>query len=262
MATITKTLTAEKVKTEELVRFDVHQIIQHIVMMVSFTLLVITGLPMKFNSVAASEWWVELWGGIGNIRAVHHTAAWVICILCVYHLGYILYSMLVQKKPFPTAMLPSVQDFVKFGQEFAYFIGLRKENPTWDRFNWREKFDYWAIFWGMPVMAASGFILMFPVLATRYLPGWAVSVAYTAHSHEAMLAFTWIFMVHIFFNHFSPSVFPLNKSIFTGRVPKDRYRSEHTLEYERIANDGGIIDDSSIIDDSGRGKDEVPTRDI
>lgn len=240
MATVTETIAAEKVKIEarEITRFDVHQIIQHAMLMISFTLQVVTGLPMKFNTWSASEWWVVLWGGIGNIRAVHHTAAYVMVLTCLYHLGYIGYSVLIKKKALPLWMLPDIQDFVKFGQEIIYFLGLRKEPPQFDRFNWREKFDYWAIFWGMPVMAGSGFILMFPVLSTKFLPGWVLPVAYTAHSHEAMLAFIWIFMVHIFFNHFSPGVFPLNKSIFTGKIPRERYQTEHPMEYQRIT--GGV----------------------
>jgi formate dehydrogenase subunit gamma len=221
-------------KQVEITRFNLNQIVQHIVMMSTFTLLVFTGLPMKFNSLAISEAWATMWGGISVLRTVHHLSAYVMVGLCFYHLGCIAYSVLVQKKPFPVAMLPSVQDFVKFYQEFLYFLGLRKVAPSFDRFNWREKFDYWAIFWGMPVMGISGFVLMFPVLATRLLPGWVIPVAFTAHSHEAMLALLWIFLVHVFFNHFTPGVFPLNKSIFTGKVPEDRYRRDHAIEYERI----------------------------
>ncbi len=111
---------------------------------------------------------------------------------------------------------------------------MRKEKPEYDRFNWREKFDYWAIFWGMPVMAGSGFVLMYPVLVTRFLPGWVVPASLIAHSDEAMLALTWIFMVHIFFNHFAPGVFPINTSIFTGKATKERYQREHPLEYARL----------------------------
>ncbi len=221
-------------KEAEIKRFDVHQIVQHIILMTTFILLVITGLPMKFNSLAISEWWAGAWGGINNLRSVHHIAAYIMVALCLYHLVYIFYSILIQKKPFPYAMLPSLQDFIKLFQEMAYFFGLRREPPEYERFNWREKFDYWAIFWGMPVMAGSGFVLLFPVFATKYLPGWVVPVAFTAHSHEAMLALIWIFFVHIFFNHFSPGIFPLNKSIFTGRVPEERYRREHSLEFERM----------------------------
>ncbi len=129
-------------------------------------------------------------------------------------------------------MIPSLLDFRNFFLEMGYFLGLVKQRPEVDRFHWREKFDYWAIFWGMPVMAVSGFILMYPVLVTKFLPGWVVPAALVAHSDEAMLALIWIFLVHIFFSHLPPGVFPINTSIFTGKVPKERYLREHPLELE------------------------------
>jgi hypothetical protein len=79
--------------------------------------------------------------------------------------------------------------------------------------------------------------MMFPVLATRLLPGWIVPAAMVAHSDEAMLALTWIFIVHIFFNHFRPGIFPVNTSIFTGKVPLKRYKKEHPLEYATRAEE-------------------------
>lgn len=234
MAVAARGLTAKKTAGEKISRFDAHQIVQHAGLMVSFVLLVLTGLPLKFDTSPVSQWWVHVWGGIESVRTAHHFAAWMIVLVCLYHVVYILYTTLVLKRPFPVKMLPSRQDFVNFYQEIGYFLGLRKHPPLNDRFHWREKFDYWAIFWGMPVMAGSGFILMYPVLVTKVLPGWIVPAALVAHSDEAMLALTWIFMVHIFFSHFSPGIFPINTSIFTGKVLRERYRKEHTLEYERL----------------------------
>ncbi len=239
MAAVNGTISLGKGVGEKINRFDIHQIIQHVVLMTSFILLAVTGLPQKFHDWTISQWWVGVWGGIEAIRSVHHFAAWVIVIVCLYHLVYILYTTLILKRPFPVKMIPGGQDFVKFFQELGYFLGLRKERPQYDRFNWREKFDYWAIFWGMPIMAGSGFILMYPILVTKYLPGWVVPTALVAHSDEAMLALTWIFVVHIFFNHFVPGIFPINTSIFTGKVPKERYRREHPLEYERLQGTEG-----------------------
>ncbi len=234
MAAVNETISLEKALGEKISRFDVHQIIQHAGLMVSFTVLVLTGLPLKFHQSAISQWWVGIWGGIEATRSAHHFAAWVMVIVCVYHLFYIAHSTLILKKPFPTKMLPGRQDLIKFFQEFAYFLGQRNEKPKFDRFNWREKFDYWAIFWGMPIMAGSGFILMYPVLVSKFLPGWVIPAALVAHSDEAMLALSWIAFVHIFFNHFTPGVFPLNTSIFTGKVSNERYLREHALEYERL----------------------------
>jgi len=234
MAAITKPITTEKALEEKITRFDIHQIIQHWGLMVSFGLLVLTGMPLKFHHWAISQWWVDVWGGIEVTRAIHRFAAWMLASVCLYHLGYIAYSVFVLKKPFPVQMIPSLQDFKNFIQEIAYFLGVRKERPDYDRFNWREKFDYWAIFWGMPIMAVSGFILMYPVWVTKFLPGWVVPAALVAHSDEAMLALVWIAVVHIIFNHFTPGVFPINTSIFTGKVSKERYRREHSLEYNRL----------------------------
>lgn len=237
MATITETVPLEKRKSleERIARFDIHQIIQHAALMTSFTLLVLTGLPLKFSELGISQWWAGLWGGIEVTRSVHHFAAWVMVFVCLYHVLYLLHNIVIRRKPFPVAMIPSRQDFTNLFQELQYFVGLKRERPLYDRFNWREKFDYWAIFWGMPIMGGSGFILMYPVLATKFLPGWIVPAALIAHSDEAMLALSWIFFVHIFFNHFTPGTFPMNTSIFTGKVPKDRYRRDHPREYERLA---------------------------
>lgn len=238
MVAIPRTISSASVFREEIIRFDIHQIIQHWGLMVSFILLVVTGLPLKFHDWSISQWWVGVWGGVEVIRSTHHFAAWVIVVVCLYHLVYIFYSTLILKRPFPIRMIPGRQDFINLFQEIGHFIGLRKERPRYDRFNWREKFDYWAIFWGMPIMAGSGFILMYPVFITKFLPGWVVPTALVAHSDEAMLALIWIFLVHIFFNHFTPGIFPLNKSMFSGKVPKERYHRDHPMEYERLLGTG------------------------
>jgi formate dehydrogenase gamma subunit len=227
------------IQEEQIVRFDIHQRIQHAVMMVSFILLAFTGLPLKFHDWSVSQWWIGFWGGVESTRAVHHFAAWVMVFDCVYHLLYIGYTTLILKRPLAIKMIPTIQDFRDFFQEIGYFLGVVREKPRFDRFNWREKFDYWAIFWGMPIIGISGFIMMYPVFVTKFLPGWVVPAAFVAHGDEAVLAVAWIFLVHFFFNHLAPGVFPLNTSIFTGKVPRERYRREHPLEYERLSSSGG-----------------------
>ncbi|MFC1874001.1 formate dehydrogenase subunit gamma [Chloroflexota bacterium] len=235
MATVAVGISAENDAAEEnITRFDIHQIIQHAGLMVSFILLVITGLPLKFNTWGLSQWWIGVWGGIEVTRAIHYFGAWMMGITCLYHVVYLLYTISVLKRPFPIRMVPNLQDLRNLIQELGYYLGLRRERPMVDRFNWKEKFDYWAIFWGIPIMFISGAILMFPVFTTSFLPGWIVPAALVAHSDEAMLALTWIALVHIFFNHFSPGIFPINTSIFTGKVGRERYRKEHALEYERL----------------------------
>ena len=216
------------------VRFDVHQRTQHLILFVSFIVLAATGLPLKFDYWAASLWWVGVWGGIDNTRAVHHFAAWVMSFACFYHFVYLGYKVLVRRSRFPTGMIPMPKDVVDMIHEMGYFMSISQTKPRFGRFSWREKFDYWAIFWGMPIMGGSGLILMYPVLATDFLPGWIVPVALVAHSDEAVLAVAWILVVHLFFGHLAPAVFPMNKTIFTGKISWKRMREEHPLEYEEL----------------------------
>lgn len=233
-AEITPAPVIAREKKDEIVRFDRHQRLQHFLMMTSFIVLALTGLPLKFHDWSVSQWWVGFWGGIENTRRIHHLAAWVMAADCLYHLLHIGYITLILKKPFPLQMIPSIKDFRDFLQEIAYFLGVSQEKPKFDHFSWKEKFDYWAIFWGMPIMGISGFIMLYPVLVTKFLPGWVVPLSLVAHTDEAILAVGWIFLVHFFFNHMAPGLFPLNKSIFTGKVSKERYQREHPLEYERL----------------------------
>ncbi|MEW6141757.1 MAG: cytochrome b/b6 domain-containing protein [Chloroflexota bacterium] len=231
-------ITAERLiaqaKEEEIVRFDIHQRVQHFLMMTSVFLLAVTGLPLKFADLGISQWWIGVWGGIDVTRWVHHFFAWVMVLDCIYHLIYVGYTTIALKRPFSLKIIPTPKDFFDFYGDMAYFFGFAKERPKYDRFNWREKFDYWAIFWGMFIIGGSGAILMFPVLASKFLPGWSIPAALIAHGDEAMLAVIWIFIVHIFFNHFTPDYFPLNKSIFTGKLTRNQYQHEHPLDYERL----------------------------
>ncbi len=220
-----------------IVRFTGHQRAQHFIMMSSVLLLVFTGMPQKFFEAPWSQWLINFWGGLDSARTIHHVAGLAMIFSGLYHVGYILVGILVRKEPVPIWMLPSLKDFRDFFQNTGYYLGISKEKAKFGRFSYFEKFDYFAVFWGVPIMGLTGLILMFPLLATRFLPGVTVPVATIAHSDEAILATGWLFVVHFYNAHFAPHIFPFNKSIFTGRVAETRYKKEHPLEYEqRVAN--------------------------
>lgn len=219
---------------EHFIRFDRHQRLQHIVMLATFTILVISGFPQKFPDVGASRWWVELLGGIENVRTIHHWSAYVMLVDCVYHVLYLAFRLGVQGRLDVLRMIPTPKDFEDAAGMFLYYLGAKEDRPRFDRYTYLEKFDYWAVFWGIVMIGASGLILMFPVTATRFLPGQILPTAHTIHSDEAMLAAGWIFIAHIFYVHLSPRSFPINTSIFTGRLRRRHYQEEHVLEYERL----------------------------
>ena len=216
------------------VRFDTHQRIQHILMMTSFLTLAFTGLPQKFAGAEASRWFITALGGLEAVQAIHHFAAWVMLFDCLYHGCYLLYTIALKKRITPLRMLPMPKDIRDAAMMFSYFLGLSKEKPKFDRFSYLEKFDYWAVFWGIAIIGGSGIVLMFPVLVSKGLPGQIIPVALAAHSDEALLAVGWIFVVHFFYAHLVPRIFPFNTSIFTGKVSTERYIEEHPLEWERM----------------------------
>ncbi len=218
------------------VRFSKHQRAQHFIMMSSVLVLVFTGMPQKFFDSPISMWMIGFWGGLDSARNIHHIAGFAMIFSGIYHLAYLLYTIVGLKRPVPVWMFPSLKDFKDFFQNTGYYLGLVKTKPQFGRFSYFEKFDYFAVFWGVPVMALTGLILMYPMVVTRFLPGVVVPVATIAHSDEALLATGWLFIVHFYNAHFAPHIFPFNRSIFTGRVSERRYRKEHGLEYQDLVS--------------------------
>lgn len=240
-AVAVRDLPREAIETGYIVRFDVHQRIQHALMISSFLLLALTGFPQKFPQLEVCQWLMNGMGGIQTVRFIHRLAGSVMIFVGLYHVSYIAYTVLVRRRTGPLRMIPSPKDYEDAVQMVRYFLGVSVQKPKFGRFSYLEKFDYWAVFWGMAVMAGSGLILLFPVLVARVLPGQAVIAAFRAHSDEALLAVTWIFMVHIFYAHLAPRVFPFNPAIFTGRLPSNLYREEHPLEYEQLVKAGQVV---------------------
>ncbi len=215
-------------------RFDPHQRVQHFLMFSSFIVLAATGLPQKFSGVEASQWWIGFLGGLDRVRMIHHIAGFTMLADCAYHVLYLFFRVGIQGKLEPLRMIPTVKDVQDATQSFAYFLGLSKEKPRFDRFSYLEKFDYWAVFWGICVIGTSGVLLMFAVTVTKVLPGDVIPLALTVHGDEAILAVGWIAVVHMFNAHLAPWVFPFNPAIFTGKLSREHYAEDHPLEYERM----------------------------
>jgi len=227
---------------DDIVRFDVNQRVQHILMFTSFLVLAFTGLPQKFFTLGISRWLIASLGGLEMTQAIHHVAAYVMLFDCAYHGLYLVYSLVVRRRTASFQMIPVPRDFLDVVQDFLYFLGFTAKRPRFRRFSYLEKFDYWAVSWGLVIIGGSGVVLMFPVTVSRLIGGPIVPVAHAAHSDEAVLAVAWIFIVHLFYAHLAPNVFPMNTSIFTGRVPRQRYQEEHPLAAELIPATDGVAD--------------------
>lgn len=205
-------------------RFNVWQRLEHGLLLISFTVLAVTGLPQKYADTGWADTLIQLLGGIETTRQIHHLAAILLMLGTIYHGAVITYKIFVLR--LPLTMLPGWQDVKDGLQALANNLGLAPSQPSMGRYTFGEKFEYWAVIWGTVIMIITGFMLWNPIATTRFLPGQFIPAAKAAHGGEALLAvlaiITWhVYNVHI--KHF-------NKSIFTGWISRHEMETEHPLE--------------------------------
>ena len=224
-------------RNETVTRFSVLDRFLHLVVMIGFTGLALTGLSRGFSDTSLARAFVWLVGGASHSAWLHRFFA-VITYGCVvaHALWFVYYkTVLGGRLTGPHSMMPSVKDLRDIRQNLAYLLGRRPGPPAFDRFTYLEKLDYWAIFIGMNTMGATGLILWFPEFFTRFLPGFFVNIAQVLHFYEAVAAVAVKFFIHIGMAHFRPAVYPADMSIFTGRTTRRRILEEHPGEFLRMA---------------------------
>ncbi len=219
---------SKKIETQTYERFPVWRRIEHIIMVLSFSTLGLTGIPQKYPSSTAGAAILQALGGIENLRFVHHTAAIVMMFGTAWHILVMGYSVFVMRDKM--SMLPSLQDAKDGIQALFYNIGFVKEYPKMGRYTFEEKLEYWAFVWGAAVMGATGFLMWNPITSTHYLPGEFVPAAKAAHGGEAVLAVLAIIIWHIYGVHIKR----FNKAMFTGLQTEAEMLHEHPLELDEI----------------------------
>jgi cytochrome b subunit of formate dehydrogenase len=218
--------------SEFVVRFNLRRRLEHAAVMMLFVTLALTGFPQKYPDGPGAQGLVDLMGGLARARWLHRAAGLTFALLTIVHLGSAVVDLLLRRQPF--SLVPSRQDFRDVVKNLRYYLGLSEEKAQFDRFDYREKFEYWGMVMGAVVMTFTGLILIYPVVLTRLLPGELVPVAKVAHSNEGLLAFLVVLVWHIYNVHLAPEVFPFNTTIFTGRISVEHLKSEHPLEYARL----------------------------
>jgi formate dehydrogenase gamma subunit len=213
---------------KKFVRFNIPERVEHWILFLSFTTLAVTGLPQKFSSAGISQSLIVALGGIETIRIIHRIAATIFVLQSIYHFVIVGYKLYVRRVA-PT-MLPGVKDAVDAFQVATHNLGFRKEAPKMGRYNFTEKAEYWAMMWGLVMMALTGFMLWNPILTTRYLPGVIIPTAKVAHGWEAVLAVAAIIIWHFYNVHLKS----LNMAMFNGKLSANQMEEEHGQELENI----------------------------
>lgn len=218
--------------SDHLVRFSPRERLEHLGVMLLFTLLSVTGLPQKFSDAQISIWILTLLGGVDQARSLHRFAGLAFAALAMWHLTGAVLDVLNGRSRL--SMVPSKKDFRDAIVTLRYYLGATEEQARFDRFDYRQKFEYWGLVLGALVVIVTGLMLYWPVFVTRFLPGEFVPAAKVAHSNEGLLAFLVVIVWHIYNAHFNPDVFPFDTSIFTGRISRERMAHEHPIELERL----------------------------
>lgn len=243
-------LITKKADEELIKRFNLYRIIEHFLLIILFFALLLTGLPQKFFPLNISHSIIIIFGGIDNARAIHHTAAALFTILALQHIIInFAGTLFFQWKP---SMLITFKDFYDAVHNVRYYLGIVDKPAMCGRYTYKEKCIYWLVLTGGLQMIITGFILWFPVTVTKYIHGQVIPIAKTIHSSEAMLLFVIIVTWHIYDSILSPDVFPLNRSIFTGYMPKKLMQKLHPLELQwqkedadREAKEGAQVAENS-----------------
>jgi len=219
-------------KQEKFPRFRVMARIEHIILLLSFTVLAITGLPQKWPDASWADAMIAAMGGIERTRLIHHYSAVILVLGSIYHLFTSAYRLFVKRERMRIMFRGKdgrdLLDYVR------YNLGLIKEHPRMTKFNFGEKVEYWAVVWGTAVMAITGFMLWNPIAVTSFLPGQFIPAAKAAHGGEAILAVASIVVWHLY----NVLIKHRNFSIFSGKLPLEQMEEEHALELERLESGG------------------------
>jgi cytochrome b subunit of formate dehydrogenase len=216
------------------IRFNLAQRIEHIVFLLSFTVLGITGLSQKFAGTLTGQSILYALGGIVTARKIHHASAIVMMIVSSFHVLDLFYKVYVLRVKW--SMMPVIDDILHLFQDIGYYLGLRKHRAYYGRYNYAEKMEYLAVVWGTLIMGITGFMMWNPISTTRILPGEAIPAAKTAHGAEAILAVLAIIIWHFYNVHLKH----FNKSMFTGKITRSEMMHEHPAELAQI--ESGAMD--------------------
>ena len=202
---------------------------QHLTLLTSFFVLVITGFALKYP-----DSWLSLIPGMGErVRGIIHRVAGVVMIGAgVYHILYAALSG--DGRRLVLDLLPEPKDATDILAVLRYYLGLGGSKPEFKRFTYAEKAEYWALVWGVIVMATTGVMLWAKMIVGHLLPRWWLDVATTVHLYEAILATLAIIVWHFYQIFFDPDAYPMNWAWWDGKVSIHHYREEHGLDSKTL----------------------------
>lgn len=227
-------------------RFNLVHRLSHAILFVSVIGLAVTGLPLRYSTTLWGRWVFDLFGGHMGPRVLHRIFAALTILYVGIHFVY-LWNLWrrAPKQPWlkiifgPSSMIPNWTDVKQFFQHVQWFLFLGP-SPRFGRWTYYEKFDYWAVFWGVAIIGVSGLIMALTPISARFLPGWIFNVALIIHSDEALLAASFLFAIHFFHIHLRPEKFPMDHVMFSGGLTPQEMADDRPLEMEQLQAEGRL----------------------
>lgn len=225
------------------VRFTRAQRYLHAVLFSTFLGLAATGLPLRFSESIWARGLAKGVGGFGAILFFHKFCALALTLAFLVHVKDLITRVLVhhEKGIFwgSTSMVANWKDVKDLFGHVRWFLGMGPK-PQFGRYAYWEKFDYWAVFWGMIVIGFSGYAMWFAPFFAHFLPGWALNAVLVIHSEEGLLAILFIFSIHFVNTHLRPDSFPMDMVVFTGVESEEEFKKKRPQEYEGLVKQGKL----------------------
>jgi len=238
---------------EIFLRMNFSERVQHVLLVVSFSLLVLTGLPLMFYELRIFKSVFGFEKAFYYRGILHRTAAVILIVDIVWHTGYAILTR--RGRDNFKEMIPRLKDALDAVSLFGCNVGLSRwlyrkgilrtffdrhpfwkfENPPeYGRYNFVEKLEYLSVAWGSLVMILSGFFMWNVDLSLSIFPLWVHDIFVIVHGYEAMLAFLAIIIWHMYNVHLNPEVFPMSKIWLNGKISGHELKTLHALEYRKI----------------------------
>jgi len=224
-----KKVLARRNQQRTIVRLTINQRIQHLLLLASFIVLVLSGFALQYPDSGLS--WL-LGSNEYLRRIIHRVAAVIMMIVGIYHLGYLVLSK--DGRKWVKDMLPKLKDVRDVVGNFSYYLGIKRLKPKIARFGYAEKAEYWAVIWGTFIMGLTGLMIWFKIGVFGFLARWWIDIALSIHFYEAVLATLAIIVWHFYQVIFDPDVYPVNFAFIDGRVSEELYKEEHELAFEEM----------------------------
>ena len=236
-------------------RFSWPQQVFHILLILTFLTQGATGLARMFIETRWGQSLAWVFGGYTFSRTVHIYVGIIMLSGFAVHFIYLLFKINWRNFPGclfgPDSLVPGPKDIKDFIQHIGWFFGIANP-PQFDRWGYWEKFDYWAVFWGIPVLGVTGLLLANTVAASNIIPGWGLNLALWVHRIEAILAMCHVFIIHFFIAHLRRHNFPMDRVMFEGSVDLETARHERPAWVKRLETEGKI--NKALVPEAGVGR--------